>query len=123
MTDIIMKNAFEAVEQICDGLPYTAEDRYYEMLDNISIAVVEYRVSHNLSQQQLAAQIGVSQAMVSKYESGDYNISLKALVELFDKLSIPFELKFGDALNRQADTVESGISYSAEATPLIIGAA
>ena len=95
MPDTNMINAFDAVNSICGDLPCTAEDRYYETLDSISIAVVDYRVSHNLSQKQLADHLGISQAMVSKYESGDYNISLRALIDLFDKLSIPLNISFG----------------------------
>jgi len=111
MADIQMKNAYSVMAQICGDLPYTAEDRYYEMLDSISIAVVDYRVSHGLSQKQLADKLGVSQAMVSKYESGDCNISLKALIELFDKLAISFDIRFGDSSLNQADTRAPHMHY------------
>lgn len=84
-----MTNAYDVIDSLGEGLPYTWEDRYYELLDRISVALVDFRVANNLSQKQLAERLEISQAMVSKYESGDYNISLKALVELFDKLSIP----------------------------------
>lgn len=103
MANIEMKNAFASMNQICGDLPHTAEDRYYEMLDSISIAVVDYRAAHGLSQRQLAEQLGVSQAMVSKYESGDYNISLKALIELFDKLSIEMDIRIGEAAHPQSE--------------------
>lgn len=83
-----MTNAFDVIDSIAEGMPYTWEDRYYELLDRISVAIVDFRVANNLSQKQLAERLEISQAMVSKYESGDYNISLKALVELFDKLDI-----------------------------------
>lgn len=112
MADVKMRNAFSAMDQICGDLPYTAEDQYYEMLDNIAIAVVDYRVSHGLSQAQLADQLGVSQAMISKYESGDYNISLKALVELFDKLSIPLDVRFGADLSNSSEDRETKMHYS-----------
>lgn len=104
MNDNRMTDAFSAMNRICGDLPYTVEDRYYEMLDHISIAIVDYRVCHKLSQKQLADQLGVSQAMVSKYESGDYNISLKALMELFDKLSIPLSISIGKESQSQSES-------------------
>ena len=97
MSNSILKSANEVMDTIFGNLPYTAEDRYYEILNNISIAVVDYRVKHGFSQKQLAEMLDVSQAMVSKYESGDYNISLKALVSLLDKLNIRMNIDFDGA--------------------------
>lgn len=94
MSNSILKSANEVMNTIFGDLPYTAEDRYYEILNNISIAVVDYRVRHGFSQKQLAEMLDVSQAMVSKYESGDYNISLKSLVSLLDKLNIRMSIDF-----------------------------
>lgn len=61
---------------------------YYDILGDISIAMVEYRIAHQLNQKQLAELLGVSQTMVSKYESGSYNISVKALNDLCFKLGL-----------------------------------
>lgn len=97
MSNSILKSANEVMNTIFGDLPYTAEDRFYEILNNISIAVVDYRVKHGFSQKQLAEMLDVSQAMVSKYESGDYNISLKALVSLLDKLNIRMNIDFDGA--------------------------
>ncbi len=68
----------------------SGEYRFYVMQNEIAIAVSEYRYYNGLTQTQLAKKLGVTQAMISKYESGDYNISLKAAFELFDKLGMRF---------------------------------
>lgn len=68
---------------------------YYDVLGKISVALVEYRMKRGLSQEGLAKLLGVTQAMISKYESGEYNISLKSVVDLLSKLGIPFELNIG----------------------------
>lgn len=68
---------------------------YYDTLGKISAELVNYRIRHDLSQTGLAKILGVTQAMVSKYESGDYNISLKAAIELLSKLDIPFSFNIG----------------------------
>ena len=48
------------------------EYRYYDLLDKISVCLVNYRVKRGMSQTELARQLGVSQTMISKYESGDW---------------------------------------------------
>ena len=86
-------NAIDLPERLFPDVDFdTNEARYYEALNNIAIAVAEYRYNHSMSQASLAADIGVSQAMISKYESGDYNISLKAAFELLDKLRLKVAL-------------------------------
>lgn len=86
-------NAIDLPERLFSDVDFdTNEARYYEALNNIAIAVAEYRYNHGLSQASLAEAIGVSQAMVSKYESGDYNISLKAVFELLEKLRLKVSL-------------------------------
>ena len=116
MSNSILKSANEVMNTIFGDLPYTAEDRYYEILNNISIAVVDYRVKHGFSQKQLAEMLDVSQAMVSKYESGDYNISLKALVSLLDKLNIRMSIDFdGTSAVSEPELKESSyLRYDAE---------
>lgn len=125
MSNSILKSANEVVNTIFGGLPYTADDRYYEILNNISIAVVDYRVKHGFSQKQLAEKLDVSQAMVSKYESGDYNISLKALVSLLDKLNIRMSIDFdGVSAVSEPELKESSyVRYDAETDANLVGEA
>ena len=84
-------NAIDLPRQLFPDTDFdTALGRFYEAQNNIAIAVSEYRYKHNLTQTALADLLGVTQAMVSKYESGSYNISLKAAYELFDRLGMRF---------------------------------
>ncbi len=75
----------------------SAASRYYDALNTIAITVAEYRYANHLTQTALAEMLNVTQAMVSKYESGDYNISLKAAFELFDKLGMAFRCTIDDS--------------------------
>lgn len=88
-------DAFAAIDDIFGELTpeEKIEARYYDILNNISIALVEYRIKHNLNQKQLSEKLGVAQSMISKYESGDYNISIKALNELCGKLGFSLDVK------------------------------
>ena len=64
----------------------------------ISAAIEIWRVDHNMTQKQFADFLDVSQAMVSKWESGEYNFSVKALSEISCKLDIPIEKLFSGNL-------------------------
>lgn len=63
------------------------------ILANIAVAVREKRKSMGMTQKEFAKFLGVSQGMVSKYESAEYNFSIESVIELYDKLDMPFILK------------------------------
>lgn len=93
-------NAFDLPRMLFPDTDFdTALGRFYEAQNDIAIAVSEYRFKHNLTQTALADKLGVTQAMVSKYESGSYNISLKAAYELFDQLGMRFVCRIEDEQN------------------------
>ena len=43
-----------------------------------------------MNQKQFASFMGVSQAMISKWESGEYNFTINTLNEICDKLGLDF---------------------------------
>lgn len=95
--------------KILEGLDFGAEDnkdQLYEIYYKISMAIFNYRLKHNLSQTKLAKQLGVTQAMVSKLESGDYNYTIEQLWKIANKLGFKFDVVFED--NNQ----EYSVGYS-----------
>ncbi len=60
----------------------------YDIYYRISTAIFDYRIRGNLSQKKLADKLGVTQAMVSKLESGDYNYSVEQLWKVSQKLGL-----------------------------------
>ena len=46
-------------------------------LDEFSIQLVKYRKEHHLNQSGLAKELGITQPMVSQYESGTNNITVE----------------------------------------------
>jgi len=83
---------------------------YYQILGNISRKLVEYRIDHNINQKQLSDLLGVTQSMISKYESGDYNISIRALNDLCGKLNLALKVEITPNV-KQADTPSPQIPY------------
>ena len=57
-------------------------------LGNISASIVKKRLELNMTQKEFAAYMSVSQGMVSKWEGGDYNFSIKTLADIAEKLDM-----------------------------------
>lgn len=60
---------------------------YHDMLFCIAKSIMDYREYFKYSQQDIAKKLDVSQVMISKIESGKNNLSVKLLVNLWNKLS------------------------------------
>lgn len=69
----------------------------YEKLDDeysFAIALIEARNKRKLSQKQLAEKTGMTQADISKIESGNRNLSLKTLKRLAEGLDMDLKIQF-----------------------------
>lgn len=58
----------------------------------ISAAIFNKRNELKMSQKKFAEFMNVSQGMVSKWESCEYNFSIEKLVEVFNELDIDFNI-------------------------------
>ena len=57
-------------------------------LARISAKIELARLDLNMTQKEFAAYLGVSQGMVSKWESREYNFTIESLNEICDKLGL-----------------------------------
>ena len=57
-------------------------------------AMVDARISQNLTQKELAERAGINQADISKLENGTRNPSLKLLKRLADGMGMTLKLEF-----------------------------
>ncbi|MBO4872170.1 MAG: helix-turn-helix transcriptional regulator [Lachnospiraceae bacterium] len=69
-------------------------------LDEFSLQLVNYRKKHQLNQSELAREIGVTQPMISQYESGTNNITIKRLCEICEKIGVRIRLCYEAADNQ-----------------------
>jgi len=69
----------------------------YDIYYKITTAIFKYRTTYKLSQKKLAEKLGVTQAMVSKLESGDYNYTVEQLWKISQKLGLSFDVVFEEA--------------------------
>ena len=66
-------------------------------LDEFSLQLVNYRMEHQMNQSDLARELGISQPMISQYESGTNNITVKRLCEICEKIGVRVRLNYEDA--------------------------
>lgn len=98
MNNTKLSNANEFIDSIIEekNLSDSEEFRYYSILGEISSKIVDYRIEKELSQEQLADLLHVSQVMVSRYESGDYNISIQKLNHICHVLGLRLDVSISN---------------------------
>ena len=82
------------------------------LLAKISSAITKRRIDFKMNQKEFANLLGVSQSMVSKWESSNYNFSIETLAEVCDKLNMELEItiksdveKYSHATNNSWNSV------------------
>ena len=73
----------------------------------ISNAIVEQRKKLGMSQVDLADRLDVKQPVVSKWENGDTNYTIRTIVDIFSALGLDFELLIGN----EAQNYRKGNSF------------
>ena len=58
----------------------------------VAVSVVRYRAEHDLSQRDLAQQLGMKQPQVARLELGEVNPNMETLVRVSSKLGIEFTI-------------------------------
>lgn len=86
-------DAWELVERI-GGEEAKDKEELYDIYYRISTAIFDYREKYNLSQKKLAEKLGVTQPMIAKLESGDYNYTIEQLWKIANKLNFDFSINF-----------------------------
>ncbi|MDD4439903.1 MAG: helix-turn-helix transcriptional regulator [Tissierellia bacterium] len=94
MIDIrTLPDAWETIDRLT-GSDSSEKDSLYDIYYKISIALFDYREKRKLSQKKLAEMLGVTQPMVAKLESGDYNYTVEQLWKIATKLNFKFNIDF-----------------------------
>ncbi len=109
----ILTNPWDLIEEIADD----ETKEYFELDDiliDISLKIINYRINNNLTQQQLAEKLGISQAMVSKLESGDYNPTIEQLWKISKKLGWNFKIILGKETEAQIWNINDELTFASE---------
>ena len=65
-----------------------------ENVESLSSAIVDARISQNLTQRELAERTGINQADISKLENGTRNPSVNLLKRLADGMGMTLKIEF-----------------------------
>lgn len=95
MDKVVLKSAWDLLEKVSDD---NDKEEYglYDIYYSISTKIFDYRMEKGLSQKQLAEILGITQAMVSKLESGEYNPTVEQLWKVSKKLGWNFKVVLED---------------------------
>lgn len=109
-------NTKSVMQKFLDENPDNALDMTYDAMADISLAISDYRRENNLSQIEMAEKLDVSQPMVSKIESGEYNFSIEQLCKICDKIGWSFKVDFnmGIEFKFEQASLEIKIDYPCE---------
>lgn len=79
----------------------------------LSATIINKRHALNMSQCKFAKKLGISQGMVSKLESTEYNMSFDKFIELMEKLDLEYEIRInGKELAAKKPILYANTEYS-----------
>ncbi len=89
-----MKTLNEYLDQQMKNPDFKEEYEKIQPELDIIRAIVDARVSQNLTQKELAERTGINQADISKLENGTRNPSLRLLQRLADGMDMVLKIEF-----------------------------
>lgn len=109
----ILKNPWEIFDDIDEEAKQEFE--LSNILVDIACKIINFRIDNDMTQKDLASKLDITQAMVSKLESGEYNPSIEFLFKISKKLGWKFELTF------EENHTDGFIQYNIEKEHIING--
>lgn len=103
-----LANAREA-EDLFSQLP-SSKRKHNKLIAEIAVKIKTERHKRGLSQEEFADYMNVTQGMVSRWESAEYNFSLRNVVEIFDKLGIDLSVGFKEEAEEETEYVKNNVS-------------
>lgn len=91
-----MNKSLNDVFSLFDGVLSDEEIYVSDLLSDISNTIIKYRLKLGMNQKEFAALLGVSQAMVSKWESEQYNFTIETLAKICRKLNAELDVRISD---------------------------
>lgn len=109
--DDILRNPWDIFSDVDEQTKQEFE--LSDLLVDIACKIINYRLDNNMTQKDLAEKLDITQAMVSKIESGEYNPTIEFLFNISKKLGWKFGITFG------AVDAHISVKYNSEKRELI----
>lgn len=74
----------------------------------VAMFLYKYRKNLKMSQKDFARMMGVTQGMVSKWESAEYNFTIENIAQIAEKLNVVFEIELTPENEYQLNTGNFG---------------
>lgn len=88
-----MKKVFKTSSSLFSDLT-EAEIKSSLFKGAIAAEFIKQRKERKMTQKEFAELLDVTQGMISKWESLDYNITVSGLIEIFSKLDVDVDIRF-----------------------------
>lgn len=90
-----------------------AEIKTAMVISDVSSKIEIERINKGMTQKQFAEFMGVTQSMVSKWESGNYNFTVETIAKIFDKLNLDFDFNIhSDNELKKIITIENSLKIN-----------
>lgn len=88
-----MKPFEEVLAEDLQDSAFRREWERTEIARAVALQVVQYRATHHLTQEELAAKLGVKQPAIARLEAGEHQPSVMTLRCLADRLDMEFQIR------------------------------
>lgn len=96
----LLESPWDLIEEMADD-ETKEEFELDDILLDISLKIINYRISQGITQKELAKKLDISQTMVSKLESGEYNPTIGQLWKISKKLGWTFEIMLKEEIQTE----------------------
>lgn len=91
-----MSNNIEQLFALFDDFLDPSDVLHSKLMAQISSAIIKERLKLHMNQSDFASHIDVNQSLISRWEHGDYNFSLKKLAQIASKLDLDVNIIFNN---------------------------
>ena len=85
-----------------------------KLMSQISTAITKERMKLSMNQADFAKHIDATQSLVSRWEHGDYNFSIRKIAEIAASLNLDVNFLFCNFTEHKTSDFYSGTSYGAK---------
>lgn len=89
-----LKTAAQVIEEQRQDPAFRAEWDRTAFARDVALRILRYRTDNNLTQTALARQVGMTQSVIARLESGDQPPSIQTLAKLSAGTGMEFDVKF-----------------------------
>lgn len=108
------KSVADVFEALADRLEL-ADIYEADVVADIATAILQKRIDLGMTQTQFGKKLGVRQSMVSKWENGEYNFTIRSIAQICAKLNLTFSIDLED----YAETHAKWTFKSAKTSPAV----